>query len=116
MTGSHEGAVRDVLERAPLGLEDYEPQVEPEYVWRSGVSVYKGHPMYPGNEWVKGVFADELTALRARINELAHPKFVREVFEPCSELLADTFARARKDGVPVVLLDEEGNEVRRWVL
>ena len=98
-------------------LENATP--EPEFVWQSGVVCLAGHPFYMGlssEEDVAGVFPDEIIALCVRLKELAYPEFVEEVMAPARQYLPDALNDAKEEGLPLVLLDEEGREVRRWVL
>ena len=111
VTVSQEGAVRELLERAPLGLDLHEPQVEPEYVWRPGVT------RRPRGFHV--CFQTESGALRGRAERLADGGAV-ETQGPyritLARALADLTSGQYSIASTLVLCDDDQNEVRRWTL
>ena len=106
--------MRELLERAPLGLDLHEPQVEPEYVWRTGC--YGAMRPKPDGS---PCFVSELGAWRERSRRLARG-FQTYADSPLRETLPQAMAGSvdhvgRREPF-LILYDDDGKEIRRWTL
>ena len=90
-----------------------EASPEPEKVWRGGVNVRKGSPVATGTD---ECFTSEVAAWRARSRYLAVSLTEAYADSPFEQPLGVALALARGVGNPLILLDEEGREVKRWVI
>ena len=89
---------------------------EPEKVWRTGALVFPGHPCFISG-LNHAIFCPSETAARKRREMiLAHPGHEVWANAPYEQLLGSALAEAAAEGRVAILLDEEGREVKRWVL
>ena len=88
-----------------------EASPEPQKVWRAGVLIDRGHPLHDGCD---KCHVSEVAAWRWRARSLVSAPSTPWSNTPYEEDLAKALGESKECNHPLVLLDEEGREVRRW--